>query len=103
MKYEVIMEAKNYALIKRGIDLEEYAVVSRLDRETESWAHTCVYYNFSPFSNLTQAEALALEVNECYIDGYSMFDVYSYELTDIMESIKEFMEEFRYKVKFEKE
>lgn len=31
MKYEVIMEAKNYALIKRGIDLEEYAVVSRLD------------------------------------------------------------------------
>lgn len=46
---------------------------------------------------------LCLEVNECYIDGYSMFDVYSYELTDIMESIKEFMEEFRYKVKFEKE
>ena len=34
MKYEVIMEAKNYALIKRGIDLEEYAVVSRLDRKT---------------------------------------------------------------------
>ena len=26
MKYEVIMEAKNYALIKRGIGLEEYAV-----------------------------------------------------------------------------
>lgn len=46
---------------------------------------------------------LCLEVNECYIDGYLMFDVYSYELTDIMESIKEFMEEFRYKVKFEKE
>lgn len=32
-----------------------------------------------------------------------MFDVWSYELTDIMDSIKEFMEEFRYKVKFEKE
>lgn len=46
---------------------------------------------------------LCLEVNECYIDGLLMFDVWSYELTDIMDSIKEFMEEFRYKVKFEKE
>ena len=67
MKYEVIMEAKNYAWIKRGIDLEEYTVVSRLNRETESWAYTCVYYNFSPFSNLTQAEALALSTDYfCY-------------------------------------
>lgn len=48
-------------------------------------------------------EYLCLEVNECYIDGLLMFDVWSYELTDIMGSIKEFMEEFRYKVKFEKE
>ena len=46
MKYEVIMEAKNYALIKRGIDLEEYAVVSRLDRETESW-HIPVFITIS--------------------------------------------------------
>ena len=67
MKYEVIMEAKNYALIKRGIYLEEYAVVSRLNSETESWAYTCVYYYFSPFSNLTQAEALALSTDYfCY-------------------------------------
>lgn len=67
MRYEVIMEAKNYALIKRGIDLNEYAVVSRLNKETGSWAHTCVYYNFSPFSNLTQAEALALSTDYfCY-------------------------------------
>ena len=67
MKYEVIMEKNGYALIKRGIDLEEYAVVSRLNRETESWAYTCVYYNFSPFSNLTQAEALALSTDYfCY-------------------------------------
>lgn len=50
MKYEVIMEAKNYALIKRGINLNEYAVVSRLNKETGSWAHTCVYYNFSPYA-----------------------------------------------------
>lgn len=67
MKYEVIMEKNGYALVKRGIDLEEYAVVSRLNRETKSWAHTCVYYNFSPFSNLTQAEALALSTDYfCY-------------------------------------
>lgn len=46
---------------------------------------------------------LCLEVNECYINGLLMFDVWSYELTDIMDSIKEFMEEFCYKVKFEKE
>lgn len=52
MKYEVIMEKNGYALIKRGINLEEYAVVSRLNKETGSWAHTCVYYNFSPFQIL---------------------------------------------------
>lgn len=67
MKYEVIMEKNGYALIKRGINLNEYAVVSRLNTETGDWAHTCVYYNFSPFSNLTQAEALALSTDYfCY-------------------------------------
>lgn len=67
MKYEVIMEKNGYALIKRGVNLNEYAVVSQLNKETGDWAYTCIYYNFSPFSNLTQAEALALSTDYfCY-------------------------------------
>lgn len=43
---------------------------------------------------------LCLEVSEWCIGNRYSFDVYSYELTDIMDSVKEFMNEFDYKTEF---
>ena len=59
MKYEVISEKDEYALILRGSRMEEYAVVYGLDKEKEVWDWTCCYYNFSNFSKSTKAQALA--------------------------------------------
>lgn len=58
MRYKVLFEKGKYALIVRGIDLEEYAVVYKLDNVNGCWAHTCSYYNFSEFSPITQEKAL---------------------------------------------
>lgn len=59
MKYEVIMESGDYALILRGSRMEEYAVVNRLDKVKGSWAWTCCYVNFGSFAPCNQAQALA--------------------------------------------
>ncbi len=58
MKYNLIEEKGQYALIQRGEHMTQYAVVSGLDKETGSWAWTCCYYDFGKFSELTEAEAL---------------------------------------------
>lgn len=63
MKYEVIMESGNYALILRGSRMEEYAVVNGLDKAKGEWAWTYVYYNFGEFSPISKAEALAKAVD----------------------------------------
>ena len=58
MKYTLIDENGQYALILRGESMTQYAVVSGLDKETGSWDWTCCYYDFGKFSGLTKAEAL---------------------------------------------
>ena len=58
MKYTLIDEKGQYALILRGESMTQYAVVSGLDKETGSWDWTCCYYDFGKFSGLTKAEAL---------------------------------------------
>ena len=58
MKYTLIDEKGQYALILRGESMTQYAVVSGLDKETGSWDWTCCYYDFGKFSELTKAEAL---------------------------------------------
>ena len=58
MKYTLIDEKGQYALILRGESLTQYAVVSGLNKETGSWDWTCCYYDFGKFSGLTKAEAL---------------------------------------------
>jgi hypothetical protein len=58
MRFEVLHEKNDYALIVRGINLDEYAVVYKLDKEKGCWANTCLYYNFSKYSSLSQPEAL---------------------------------------------
>lgn len=58
MKYEVIFEKGNYALILRGKRMEEYAVVYGLNKERGDWEYTCEYYNFGDYAPLTKVEAL---------------------------------------------
>lgn len=58
MKYTLIDEKGQYALILRGESMTQYAVVSGLDKENRSWDWTCCYYNFGKLSELTRAEAL---------------------------------------------
>ena len=46
MKYTVIFEKGEYALIDRGEKMKEYAVVNGLNKETGEWAWTCAYWNY---------------------------------------------------------
>lgn len=59
MNYKLIIESGEYALILRGSQMKEYAVVNGLDKTNGVWAWTCVYYNFDSISPLSQTEALA--------------------------------------------
>lgn len=65
MKYEVIMEKNQYALIIRGEKMKEYAVVNSLDKETGEWAWTCAYWNYEYNSQKTgnQASMLASAID----------------------------------------
>ena len=61
MKYEVIMEKKEYALITRGEKLKEYAVVNGLNKEKGEWAWTCSYWMYE-YNGITEndiAQSLA--------------------------------------------
>lgn len=58
MKYTLIEEKGQYALILRGESMTQYAVVRGLNKEAGSWDWTCCYYDFGNFSELTRAEAL---------------------------------------------
>ena len=40
MRYEVILEKGNYALIVRGNNLDEYAVISGLNEDINVWDWT---------------------------------------------------------------
>ena len=63
MKYEVILESGEYALILRGSRMEEYAVVSGLNKETGEWGWTCCYYNFGNYTQIDKAQALFLALD----------------------------------------
>lgn len=63
MKYEVILEKGNYALILRGSRMEEYAVVNGLNKERGNWAYTCCYYNFGDYTQIDKTKALYLAVD----------------------------------------
>lgn len=46
MKYKVILENKNYALILRNESLNEIAVVANLDKTNGIWGHTVDYMDY---------------------------------------------------------
>ena len=58
MKYTLIDEKGAYALIQRGENMTQYAVVRGLDKESGSWDWTSCYYDFGEFFGLTRTEAL---------------------------------------------
>ena len=63
MKYELIMESGEYALILRGSRMEEYAVVNGLNKEAGEWGWTCCYYNFGNYTQIDKAQALFLALD----------------------------------------
>ena len=63
MKYKVIIEKGEYALILRGSRMEEYAVVNGLNKETGEWGWTCCYYNFGNYTQIDKATALFLALD----------------------------------------
>ena len=82
MKYTLIDENGQYALILRGESMTQYAVVSGLDKKTGSWDWTCCYYDFGTFSELTKAEALfraldyyLMRTNEKHISWARMSEI----------------------------
>lgn len=46
MNYQLILEKNGYALILRGVDLKEYAVVYGLNKDDKSWDWTVTYADF---------------------------------------------------------
>ena len=82
MKYTLIDEMGQYALILRGKSMTQYAVVRGLDKETGSWDWTCCYNDFGEFSKLTKAEALfkalddyLMRTNEKHISWARMSEI----------------------------
>ena len=101
MKYTLIEENGQYALILRGESMTQYAVVSGLDKEAGSWDWTCCYYDFGKFSELTRAEALfkALDyylmwTNEKYISWARMSEIVTILKDGLIEDDEE--EAYRY-------
>ena len=62
-----------------------------------------MYYEGNVDEPKTYPEILCLEITEYYVSGRREWDVYTYKFSHIQKSIVDFMKEFGYKVKFEKE
>ena len=60
MKYEVIMKKGDYALILRGNELKEYAVVTGLNKEKGDWGRTSEYWSYEYKGVAMGNQALAL-------------------------------------------
>lgn len=63
IKYEVILEKENYALILRGSQMKEYAIVNGLNKTTGKWNWTCDYYMFGNGADYDKTEALFLALD----------------------------------------
>ena len=58
MEYEVLFEKGDYALVKRGSEMTQYAVVYGLDNANKCWGCTVDYADFGKYSSITEIEAL---------------------------------------------
>ena len=105
MKYTLIDENRQYALVLRGESMTQYAVVSGLDKETGSWDWTCCYYDFGKFSGLTKAEALfraldyyLMRTNEKHIPWSRMSEIATVLKDGLIEDGEE--EAYRYMAQY---
>ena len=96
MKYTLIEQNVQYALILRGESMTQYAVVYGLDKEAGSWDWTCCYYDFGKFSELTKAEALfkaldyyLMRTNEKHISWARMSEIATVLKDGLIEDDKE--------------
>ena len=103
MKYTLIDENGQYALILRGESMTQYAVVSGLDKKAGSWDWTCCCYDFGKFSGLTKAEALfravdyyLMRTNEKHIPWTRMSEIATVLKDGLIEDGEE--EAYRYMV-----
>lgn len=64
MKYKLIAEKGSHALIQRGNNLQQYAVVSGLNKEAGEWDYTCTYYDYGRYSELSKEMALFKAVDD---------------------------------------
>lgn len=101
MKYTLIEEKGQYALILRGESMTQYAVVSGLDKKTGGWDWTCCYCDFGKFSELTRAEALfkaldyyLMRTNERHISWARMSEIATVLKDGLIEDDEE--EAYRY-------
>ena len=58
MDYRLIAEKDGYALIQRGKNMQQYAVVNGLDKDKGEWNYTCTYYTVGKYAKLSEAEVL---------------------------------------------
>jgi hypothetical protein len=70
---EIILEKGDCALIKRGNNVKEYAVVRGLDKKNCTWGHTIAYYGYEFEGKKTEndeAEQLtkALDCFRCHTE-----------------------------------
>lgn len=63
MKYKLIMEKGEYALILRKEAMNEYAVVRGLNKDNGDWDWTIGYWYFGKYSQITEAECLMAALN----------------------------------------
>lgn len=101
MKYTLIDENGQYALILCGESMTQYAVVYDLDKESENWARTCCYYDFGKFSGMTKSEALfraldyyLMRTNEKHIPWARMSEIATLLKDGLIEDDEE--EAYRY-------
>lgn len=71
MDCKLIAKKADYALIQRGSNMQQYAVVNSFDEHRGDWAWTVGYAEFGKYSNLTEIEALQ-----------SMIELFRYKTED---------------------
>ena len=96
MEYTVLFEKGDYALVKRGEEMTQYAVVYGLDNENKCWGCTVDYTDFGKYSSLTEIEALQIMIEkfrykteENYIHRYRLEELAMQFKDGLLEDDKE--------------
>jgi hypothetical protein len=109
---EVILQKGKYALIDRGNQLKEIAVVYGLNEEKEEWEHTCNYWSYEYNGSPTMSKAVALsyglelfrvKTEENYISRYRLEELCTKFKDALYEADEEYADDFVEQECFENE